>query len=68
MGKVTFIRNKNNAFITIDGVTRTIIDANTLLLSDVDIIKNTLERSGNVGFIKQINNSEYSYQRDKQDR
>lgn len=64
MGKVIFIRNKNNAFITVDGVTRTITDMNTLLLPDIDIVKNTLERSGKVECIKQINNSEYSYKRD----
>lgn len=64
MGKVVFIRNSSNAFITVDGVTRTITDMNILLLPDIDIIKNTLERRGTIGHIKQINNSEYSYQRD----
>lgn len=62
MGKIIFIRNKNNAFITVDGVTRTITDMETLALPDMDIVKNMLERGGMDGVVKQVNNSEYSYQ------
>lgn len=61
MGKVIFIRNKNNAFITIDGITKTIEDNRILLLPDIDIVKNMLERRGKYGSVKQINNSQYSY-------
>ena len=63
MGKIIFIRNKDNAFVSVNGITRTITNSNTLLLSDIEIVKNTLEGRGLVGkSIKQISNSEYSYQ------
>lgn len=62
MGKIVFIRNKNNAFITVDGVTKIITDNDMLLLPDLDIVRNILERRGKHGTVKQINNSQYSYQ------